>query len=199
MKKKIFLSALAALFLIPASVMGMPASAEATQNYDDDNVASLRQQIREKDEQIDRYLKKFISIASNFLYIPYEKYSINDVAIPAFEAAKGTNYYDKYYIRLQLLKNYKTNTDELKKFLMDNQNGGRRNMDYLPSWADRTLSQLNSLNVVKQYRQYGDGWDETFLGKIIYELQEVLDNPYGDNAYQRIDTKFAQSLKAVRQ
>lgn len=199
MKKKIFLSALAALFLIPASVMGMPASAEATQSYDDDNVASLRQQIREKDEQIDRYLKKFISIASNFLYIPYEKYSINDVAIPAFEAAKGTNYYDKYYIRLQLLKNYKTNTDELKKFLMDNQNGGRRNMDYLPSWADRTLSQLNSLNVVQQYRQYGDGWDETFLGKIIYELQEVLDNPYGDNAYQRIDTKFAQSLKAVRQ
>lgn len=180
-----------AVYVIEDDEDGYSSSANATIN-------NLREQLRQKDEQIDRYLKKLISIASNFLYLPYEKYSINDVAIPAFETAKGTEYYDKYQIRLTLLKNYRSDIDAISKFLSTHQNEAKKNEYDLSYWASSLRSEFNSLPTVQSYRQYGEGWDETFLGKIIYGIQDQLSNVGGDGAAQRIDSKFSNYLRQLR-
>ena len=164
----------------------------------DQTIRNLQQQLREKDEQIDKYLKKLISLASNFLFVPYEKYAVNDLAIPAFEAAKGTEYYDRYYIRLKLLKNYKSDIDALTKFLQAHVGEAKKNEYDLYYWASNLKQELNALPVVQSYRQYGDGWDETYLGKIIYGLLEQLSDTSGSQAAGKIDAKISNSLKLLR-
>ena len=203
MKKKfkyIAAGAMGLMMLMPAKTFAQEPDNYYREVVTDDAaiISNLREQLKMKDEQIDKYLKKLISIASNFLYLPYEKYSINDVAIPAFETARGTEYYTKYNIRLTLLKNYKTDTDALIKFLVSHQNEAKRNEYNLSSWAANIRSEFNAMPVVQSYKQYGDGWDETYLGQVIYGVLEQLNNTSGDQAAQRIDAKFANYIRALR-
>ena len=194
MKRKIKYLVLAATALL----MLLPLNGFAATSYQYDSDTDLRAQLKEKDEQIDKYLRKLISIASNFLFIPYEKYSIDDVAIPAFETAKGTEYYTKYNIRLTLLKNYKADTDALIKFLTAHQNEARNHTYDLSSWASSLRSEFSSMQLVRSYREYGEGWDETYLGKVIYSILDTLNNTDGPNAAQKIDSKFTSLLKSLR-
>ena len=191
--KYLALGAVALMLMMPASL----SAAESAQ-YDSDSSSALRAQLREKDEQIDKYLKKLISIASNFLFLPYEKYSIDDVAIPAFETAKGTDYYTKYRIRLTLLKNYKADTEAMIKFLSSNQNQARNHTYDLSSWASSLRSQFNAMQFVQSYREYGEGWVETYLGKMFYTILDTLQNTSGDQAAQRIDAKFTNLLRQIK-
>ena len=56
--------------------------------------------------------KALISMASNFIYIPYEAYSVDSIAIPAYESVQDLILKLQYEIRYQLLKNYKEDVSE---------------------------------------------------------------------------------------
>lgn len=128
--------------------------------------------------------RKLISMASNFIYIPYEDYSINKIAIPAFESAKGSKEYDEYKGRLSLLEKYKEDIDSIKIFL-----GGLKETFFTKSFSrntecSNTLKKLTDLEVYKRYQTYSD-WKATYLGQKIVRIETVLKNP-SDKTYSEL-------------
>lgn len=136
--------------------------------------------------------RKLISMASNFIYIPYEDYSINKIAIPAFESAKGSKEYDEYKGRLSLLEKYKEDIDSIKIFL-----GGLKETFFTKSFSrntecSNTLKKLTDLEVYKRYQTYSD-WKATYLGQKIVRIETVLKNP-SDKTYSEL-TKVKEELE----
>jgi len=113
--------------------------------------------------------KALISMASNFIYIPYEAYSVDSIAIPAYESVQDLALKRHYEIRYQLLKNYKEDVCETVKLLNDIfqecnapfASGGQSN---------ELISKITQSRVYFQYKQYDD-WRNTYLG---YMLTEVV-------------------------
>ena len=170
-----------------------------------DTIAELRYEIAElstkkpsgKNDLIESYQKKFISIASNFLYLPYDEYSINDLAIPAYETTKGTPLYDKYKIRLQMLQYYARDIQEIIKFLQKTR-GSIPKSGSLQNWANGAKKEFAGYPVVIHYQEYGDDWKETYLGKYIVKIFKQLNNLNGD-AYSRIYNAFGTYIKELNE
>lgn len=135
----------------------------------------------------------FVEMASNFLYLPYNKESIEMIAIPAFNQAKGSSFYDDYKIRYNLLRNYSNDIKELQYFLRDCisdlKKFNSQNSDYDPfysvygdsdfpntpaSLAEQFNKRFRKLRCVRDYKEYGNGWEETYLGKLIYRIEKAL-------------------------
>ena len=53
-----------------------------------------------------------INVASNFIYIPYEAYSIKEIAIPAFQMVSDEGLKVKYKSRYEMLLKYKEHVVE---------------------------------------------------------------------------------------
>ena len=150
--------------------------------------------------ELDDYKATFIEIASNFLYLPYDEYSIYEVAIPAFEKAKGSSYYKDYSIRLEMLKRYKDDITVLIRFLND----AIKDMPTtgsLSKWSKTYKDIFNDkVRTVSNYRKYGDDWPETFLGKYLVNIANQLNNISGNDAAVRIKknlTKYKNELTAL--
>ena len=133
---------------------------------------------------IDEYKASFVEMATAFLYVPYNEEGITKIAIPAFQLSKGSSYYNDYEIRLTLLQNYKNNTEKLIKYL----DKSLYNFDYinnqieknnLPN-AQRKYEEIKSdfykLSCVEEYKSYGEGWEETYLGEIINGIEKLLNS-----------------------
>ena len=135
----------------------------------------------------------FVEMASNFLYLPYNRESIEMIAIPAFNQAKGSSFYDDYKIRYHLLRNYSKDIKELQYFLndciSDLKKFNSKDSDYDPfysvygdsdspetpaSLAKQFNNRFLKLRCVSDYKEYGKGWEETFLGKLIYRIEKAL-------------------------
>ena len=61
--------------------------------------------------------KRLVNIASNFLYIPYEAYSIEKIAIPAFKAISSKELRRDHQIKYELLYNYRKDITDLLAFI----------------------------------------------------------------------------------
>lgn len=133
----------------------------------DAEIKSLRATVHRDD--IDR-----VNILSNFLYIPYDSYSIDSLAIPAFENIQDMNLKEKYKIRCDLVKNYKKHTNELVKFLMDVQNEMRIPFSK-KNLATKFSAQLKEQNFYQDYLQYAD-WGNTYIGSRIKIILSKLNN-----------------------
>lgn len=114
--------------------------------------------------------KCLISVASNFLYLPYEAYNVNEIAIRSFETVSDDGMKEKYSIRYKLLKNFKddimcflnyltTQKEELNKPFTKN--------------AEEAIQSLHQLQFYIVYHEYDD-WEETFLGKKIVNVEKQL-------------------------
>lgn len=136
--------------------------------------------------EMENITKERILTASNFLYIPYEEYSITNLAIPSFENAKGTPLYDKHQIRLELLKNYKSDVEFLNNFLNSktvtdfNKASKDAGNDLMKNRAVKVgsgcLNELSSSSAYKNYQKYDD-WQKTYLGKYMVVLSKEFKNP----------------------
>ena len=149
--------------------------------------------------QLDLQQEKLLEIAVNFLYIPYEEYSIQELAIPAFEkgSASGVSSETKY--RGLMLKNYDKDWSNLKNFLE-----AYRNTTY--SEAENVRNKLKHLPVYIQYAGgvnpnngniipgFGDNWDSTYLGNIMYRLYKVLGEARGPESTRIIQEEFNSAL-----
>lgn len=115
--------------------------------------------------------KERVNIASNFLYIPYESYSVDSIAITTYEGIHDAALKEKYNIRYTLLKNYKNHIVEFVNFLTKTQK------DFNPfadeNFAGQKVQQLKSLRCYKAYLAYSDG-NYTFLGSRMKKTLTML-------------------------
>lgn len=152
---------------------------EIAQLYEilDRQTENHNKEIAQLNAEKDELYKKLSNVAVNFLYIPYEQFSIDEIAIPAFEALKGSKYYDKYFLRLELLRSYADDIKALCAFL--------DNLDYLgydiafgnslKEEAKEEITKLENTPTYKAYIQYED-WGNTYLGMQITAIKKDLVN-----------------------
>lgn len=125
----------------------------------------------------DTLQRRLISMASNFLYIPYDEYSIEEIAIPAFLSTKGTPAYTRYQNRLPLLQNYKSDIASLVNSLSQLE----KDLEIgLTAMRDQKSSEyLRNLQVSPIYQRYTsyDDWENTYLGDQIRMVCSLLKSP----------------------
>lgn len=136
--------------------------------------------IKHLEESNDTLQRRLISMASNFLYIPYDEYSIQEIAIPAFLSTKGTTAYIRYQNRLPLLQNYKSDIESLINSLshMEKDFGVSLTL-YRNNKASEHLNNLQASPLYKRYTSYDD-WENTYLGEQIRIVYTILKSPSED-------------------
>lgn len=152
-------------------------------------IAASQQKVNDLKKENEKLQRQLISMASNFLYIPYEEYSINEIAIKAFESTQGTSVYMKYQNRLPLIQNYKADIAELITFLKS----AERKIKYTHGdkkkiKAKELVDALKLLSLYKHYTAYED-WKNTYLGQKICLIQKILDVP---------DSETLKQLETIR-
>lgn len=164
---------------------------------------SLKQRVialeKEKEETVkrcearnDSMQRQLISIASNFLYVPYDAYAIDKLAIPAFNGTQGSPYFDKYKIRLELLQNYRGDVEALIAYTTTLLEKPETGIDH--NWKDKRTEKraevrngLLNLSLVNRYKQYED-WQETWLGSRIANLEKYLQADKEEKTADKIKT-----------
>lgn len=133
-----------------------------------------RRKVKQREDSISELQAYLITMASNFLYIPYESYSIEKIAIPAFKATEGSENYVKYSNRLPLFVNYRDDIKSLIDFLKKTEEYFQFSLSsQRPERSKESLKIFNSMPVYINYNKYDD-WEETFLGKKILTIQKIL-------------------------
>lgn len=122
-------------------------------------------------EQFLKSEKALISMASNFIYIPYEAYSIDSIALRSFESVADKSLKEKYRIRYTLLKNYKQDIADFAAFLKLQQKELSKNP--FRNDANDVISLLHQQPFYSTYQQYDD-WASTFLGSKIAFVENQL-------------------------
>lgn len=143
----------------------------------------------------DSLQRKLITLASNFIYIPYEEYSINEIAIPAFDVAKTDAAYKKYMIRLEMLQNYKADIERLIKFLEVNSSSMKQLESVRKENGQKLINNLKRELFYIRYNKYDD-WQGTYLGKKIEQVKKIL-NSAPDNALEQLQTVQAELTKLL--
>ena len=115
--------------------------------------------------------KCLINMASNFLYIPYESFSIDSIAIRSFESVSDNALRERHRIRYTLLKNYQRDLVAIVSFLKTQQEELRRNP--FNNDANEAISVLHKELFYISYHQYDD-WQSTFLGNKIAIIENRL-------------------------
>ena len=139
--------------------------------------------------------KKLVNVASNFLYIPYEAYSIQEIAIPAFKAVTDEQLLYKHQIKLVLLENYQQDIRDLLSFILDIEKElGNRFAKDLKVLDQRYIN----TDYYHRYNQYDD-WKNTFLGKRIYYIDAKMKSYNGSNKpdFTSIKKELNQCLETI--
>ena len=130
----------------------------------------------------DTLQRRLISMASNFLYIPYDEYSIEEIAIPAFLSTKDTPAYTRYQNRLPLLQNYKSDViilvNSLSQMEKDLEWGIVREQK-----ANEYLISLQASPIYQRYTSYDD-WENTYLGEQLKSIFGLLKSPTDQTSFK---------------
>ena len=148
--------------------------------------------IKKMNEEIESNNGNFIVIATNFLYVPYNKENIS-LALDTYKLAEGSNVYTKYQIRKKLLNDYEQDTKELKEFLANNTQEKITTLKFI-----EITKAFNDLTPVKDYPQYGNGWEELYLGSIINDINSALKKAEDPKNAVDLDKVFTDNLKKLR-
>lgn len=125
----------------------------------------------------DTLQRRLISMASNFLYIPYDEYSIEEIAIPAFLSTKDTPAYTRFQNRLPLLQNYKSDVISLVNSLSQMEKDLEIGLTAMRN--QKANEHLNNLQVSSLYQRYTsyDDWENTYLGEQLKSIFGLLKSP----------------------
>ena len=125
----------------------------------------------------DTLQRSLISMASNFLYIPYDEYSIEEIAIPAFLSTKDTPAYTRFQNRLPLLQNYKSDVISLVNSLSQMEKDLEIGLTAMRN--QKANEHLNNLQVSSLYQRYTsyDDWENTYLGEQLKSIFGLLKSP----------------------
>lgn len=114
--------------------------------------------------------KCLLNTASNFLYIPYEAYGVQEIAIPAFEAVSNQELKNKHEIKLYLLKSYQTDIKSLLEFIFTAE---KELSNPFAKNAKDLLIRFQSAQFYVNYKKYND-WNNTYLGLKIISVEKQL-------------------------
>lgn len=135
-----------------------------------------------------------INVASNFIYIPYEAYSVKEIAIPAFQMVSDKGLKVKYKSRYELLLKYKEHIvefisclNEMKKVLSN-------------PFAKDANDAIKVLQTKRFYITYHtfDGWESTFLGSRIVVIEKQLRDYKGPTSkvdFDKVANELQECLK----
>lgn len=130
--------------------------------------------LKDKNEALQ---KSVIQASSYYFYLPYDEYGVVEIAIPAFNATKGTDRYMKYQNRLQLLENYKSDISTLIEFLTQSEKDISSGLTSLMVKAGlKHLNELKQIPLYNRYKSYDEG-DDTYLGGKILKIEKLLGAP----------------------
>ena len=157
-------------------------------------ILTLQNENKSKEDRISYMEKEMISIASNFLYIPYEDYSIKEVAIPAFNNVKDIALKSKYNNRLELLQDYSEHVTELRVFL-EGMNQEMEKKPLMRKKEDELLRALHDLSVYKDYTvKYKGEWQETYLGKLLVKVENKIKDVANKDGQKDVFTQYIKEL-----
>lgn len=111
--------------------------------------------------QIDTAYICLEAISYNFLYIPYEAFSIKNIAIPAFNAINNPYIKEAGKVQFSLLQSYETDIKELivcYRKIEDELDLSYDGIEY--------VEKIKGTDVYNNYNKYDD-WENTYLGKNI--------------------------------
>lgn len=142
-------------------------------------IQRLNHSLSDKDDEIQRLNnqiiasdKALVTLASNFLYIPYEEYSIYQVAVPAFEKVHTRSIRQEYNNRYIILSNYKNHVVELRTFLQEINRQLAGSAMLRPASSDLSKA-FESLKIYTDYIAYND-WKNTYLGKFLKRVHSII-------------------------
>lgn len=118
--------------------------------------------------------KKLISMASNFIYIPYEAYSIDSIAIPAFKSVQSDSLKLQYADRLLILEVYYLDLVNIEKFIDQSLNVKNK---------IQASSKLELLRTMPTYQRYKD--NDELEGAFIQQLLLQIESQLKEVEYQR--------------
>lgn len=123
--------------------------------------------------------KSLISMASNFLYIPYEAYGVEEIAIKAFESIQNQKLRQDYYQRYVLLVNYQKHLREFKAYLERVQKACNGIFQATATeFIDSDDSVSPELVLRKQpfYLEYVkyEEYKDTYIGNLIQKTETIL-------------------------
>ena len=135
-----------------------------------------------------------INVASNFIYIPYEAYSVKEIAIPAFQMVSDEGLKVKYKSRYELLLKYKEHIvefisclTEMKKVLSNP----------FAKDANDAIKVLHTKRFYAAYRAF-EGWESTFLGSRIIAIEKQLKDYKGPTSkvdFDKVANELQECLK----
>lgn len=140
--------------------------------------------------------RRLVNIASNFLYIPYEAYSIEKIAIPAFKAIANADLRHEHQIKYELLCNYRQDIENILSFIK--YACGELNKPFVKDANDIQL-QFHSKSFYLSYHKYPN-WADTFLGRKLTLIEKQLSDFDGNQHkidFTIIEEELNKCLKTI--
>ena len=141
---------------------------------------SLDRKAKEAEKHAESVEKSLISMASNFLYVPYEAYGVEEIAIKAFESIQNTKLKQEYNQRYILLKNYQNHLREFKAYLERVQKACKAPFQATATeFIDSTDPKVSPELILKkqpfylEYSKYNE-YRDTFIGGLIQKTESIL-------------------------
>lgn len=142
--------------------------------------SALEKRLKDAEKYAESVEKSLISMASNFLYVPYEAYGVEEIAIKAFESVQDKKLKQEYSQRYVLLKNYQTHLREFKAYLERVQKACKGAFQATATeFIDSTDPSVSSELILRkqpfylEYIKYDD-YKNTFIGGLIQKTESIL-------------------------
>ncbi len=128
-------------------------------------------------------LENLVTLATNFLYVPYDRFSIDKIALRAFEKAESITVYEDHKQELDMLTNYRADIESIVSFL-DSINKGSfaLKMGGGKNEAQRKAADLDKLAVTKRYKESNA---DMYIPKKLKAIRAVL-NETNSNAFNKL-------------
>lgn len=133
--------------------------------------------------------KRLVNIASNFLYIPYEAFSIEKIAIPAFKAIANAELRHEHQIKYELLRNYRKDIEDILLFI--EYACSELKKPFVKNAKDVQL-QFHDKSFYRSYQNYRN-WADTFLGSKLSLIEKQL-NDFDGNQHKVDFTAIKEEL-----
>lgn len=139
-----------------------------------DSIQQLTTQVIELQEEVAKLQKNLLNVAVNYIFIPYDAFSVTQIALPSFKKSKDLPIFKEdpqYMIVLDLVQNYETDSKTVTQLLRDARTAIKDRAK-----AQKVYNDLINSPLYKRYTQFND-WEQTYLGKIIKIVANNLHNP----------------------
>lgn len=152
---------------------------DSVKKADDLEIKRLQEEVESNKKLVDAYQRKYINLISNFLYVPYDEYSVENIVRPAYEEIKNTKLAQENQIRFDLIFKYKEDLQQISNFCKSNEKNLKMiNAARIGEDTAKIKESFNALPSVQMYKKYTD-YKNTYIGSIIEKIDNLLSHATG--------------------